>query len=77
MGRLTGTVTDIFISYSKESKAQTEQLTKESQAKGFTVWYDTSLVPGDSFRDAVASSTWRVAIGLRPARPSGMFSSGK
>lgn len=31
---------DIFISYSKESKAQTEQLAKELEAKGFSVWYD-------------------------------------
>jgi hypothetical protein len=23
------------------------------QAKGFTVWYDASLVPGDSFGDAI------------------------
>jgi len=25
------------------------------QTKGFTVWYDTSLVPGDSFRDVITS----------------------
>ena len=46
---------DIFISYSKESKAQTEELAKELQAKGFTVWYDASLVPGDSFGDVIMS----------------------
>src|SRR5438105_3200727 len=46
---------DIFISYSKGSAAQTERLAKELQAKGFTVWYDTSLIPGDSFRDVIMS----------------------
>jgi hypothetical protein len=46
---------DIFISYSKGFAAQTEQLVQELQAKGFSVWYDTSLVPGDSFRDVIMS----------------------
>jgi adenylate cyclase len=46
---------DIFISYSKGSKAQTQQLADELRAKGFTVWYDTSLVPGDSFRNVITS----------------------
>src|SRR5262250_2153087 len=46
---------DIFISYSKGSAAQTERLAIELQAKGYTVWYDTSLVPGDSFRDVIMS----------------------
>jgi TolB-like protein/tetratricopeptide (TPR) repeat protein len=46
---------DIFISYSKGSKAQTQQLADELRAKGFTVWYDTSLVPGESFRNVITS----------------------
>jgi adenylate cyclase len=46
---------DIFISYSKRSKAETEQLAADLRGKGFTVWYDTSLVPGDSFRDVIMS----------------------
>jgi TolB-like protein len=46
---------DIFISYSKGSQAHTQQLANELRAKGFTVWYDTSLVPGDSFRDVIMS----------------------
>src|ERR1700686_2315679 len=46
---------DIFISYSKGSQAQTQQLAEEVGAKGFTVWYDTSLVPGDSFRGVITS----------------------
>src|SRR5215467_13995362 len=46
---------DIFISYSKQSKAEAEQLANELQAKGFTVWYDTSLVAGDSFGEVIMS----------------------
>src|SRR5262245_53975913 len=46
---------DIFISYSKGSAAQTERLANELRSKGFTVWYDTSLVPGDSFREVIMS----------------------
>ena len=46
---------DIFISYSKASSAQTEQLAKDLRGKGFTVWYDASLVPGDSFGDVILS----------------------
>jgi TolB-like protein/Tfp pilus assembly protein PilF len=46
---------DIFISYSKASAAETERLAQELQAKGFTVWYDTSLIPGDRFRDVIMS----------------------
>src|SRR5215467_13390321 len=46
---------DIFISYSKQSKADAEQLADELQSKGYTVWWDTSLVPGDSFGDVILS----------------------
>jgi adenylate cyclase len=55
MAEPTIPMADIFISYSKSSKAQTEQLAQELRGKGFTVWYDTSLVPGDSFRDVITS----------------------
>jgi hypothetical protein len=56
---------DIFISYSQSSRAQTEQLANELKAKGFTVWYDTNLVPGDSFRDVIMSETWSGAGSYR------------
>src|SRR6516165_3444802 len=46
---------DIFISYSKGFQVQTEQLANELRAKGFSVWYDTSLVPGDNFREVIMS----------------------
>jgi TolB-like protein len=46
---------DIFISYSKGDRAQAEQLANDLGAKGFSVWYDTSLVAGDSFREVITS----------------------
>jgi len=57
---------DIFISYSKSSRSQTEQLAKELQAQGLTVWWDTSLVPGDSFRNVILSE---LEQSRRPAVP--------
>jgi len=50
---VTAAMADIFISYSKESKSQTEQLAKDLEAKGFSVWYDAGLVPGDSFGEVI------------------------
>ncbi len=44
---------DIFISYSKAYRALTETLAKELEASGHTVWWDTSLVSGESFRDVI------------------------
>ncbi len=44
---------DIFISYSKVDRDLTERLAKELEAKGYTVWWDTALVAGQSFRDAI------------------------
>ena len=32
---------------------QTEQLAKDLEAKGFSVWYDAGLVPGDSFGEVI------------------------
>jgi TolB-like protein len=48
-------VSDVFISYAKKGHSQADQLAQELQAKGFSVWYDTSLVPGDSFRDVIVT----------------------
>jgi TolB-like protein len=44
---------DVFIRYSKASRAETEQLAKELQGKGFSVWWDAGLVAGDSFGDVI------------------------
>jgi hypothetical protein len=46
---------DVFISYSKASRTETEQLATELQGKGFSVWWDASLVAGDNFGDVILS----------------------
>jgi pimeloyl-ACP methyl ester carboxylesterase len=46
---------DIFISYSKSTASITESLAAELEAKGFTVWWDTALAPGDRFSDVILS----------------------
>jgi adenylate cyclase len=48
-------VADVFISYAKEAKAETERLAQELQARGLSVWYDTSLVAGDNFGEVIMS----------------------
>jgi hypothetical protein len=44
---------DIFISYSKASVDLTRALATELEAKGFSVWWDAGLVPGESFSDVI------------------------
>jgi hypothetical protein len=46
-------MTDVFISYSKDDRAIAEALAAKLAAKGLTVWWDTELVGGESFRDAI------------------------
>ncbi len=44
---------DIFISYSKAYRALTEALAKDLEARGHTVWWDTSLLSGETFRTVI------------------------
>jgi len=44
---------DIFISYSKSDREVTEALARDLEAAGYSVWWDTSLVPGDVFKDVI------------------------
>jgi len=46
-------VADLFISYSKEERDLTVSLARDLEAKGFTVWWDTGLVPGDVFEETI------------------------
>ena len=43
----------MFISYSKIDRGIVEQLAGDLLAKGFTVWWDTELVSGESFREVI------------------------
>jgi hypothetical protein len=44
---------DVFISYSKSHTAVTRELAHELEAKGLTVWWDTDLLAGETFRDRI------------------------
>jgi len=44
---------DFFISYAKESRGSAEWLAGALSGRGYSVWWDTSLVAGRSFRDAI------------------------
>jgi hypothetical protein len=46
---------NIFISYSKQDRANARMLAALLEANGYTVWWDTSLVGGDQFREKIAS----------------------
>ena len=41
---------DVFLSYSKSRRELTESLARDLEAKGYSVWWDTSLLPTDNFR---------------------------
>jgi hypothetical protein len=44
---------DVFISYSKSRQKETVDLAADLQRRGFTVWWDTDLTPGEKFRDVI------------------------
>jgi formylglycine-generating enzyme required for sulfatase activity len=46
-------MTDIFISYSKQDPEPTRKLAAELKQRGYTVWWDTSLLAGDNFRSVI------------------------
>jgi hypothetical protein len=44
---------DIFISYSQREPEPTVKLANELEARGYSVWWDNNLVPGESFRKVI------------------------
>jgi WD40 repeat protein len=42
-------VADVFISYSKSRRTETVELAAALEARGFTVWWDKELTPGETF----------------------------
>ena len=44
---------DVFISYSKQHRHLTEQLARELEDKGLSVWWDSELAAGESFRQRI------------------------
>ena len=46
---------DVFISYASADRGLAQQLADKLVAQGYSVWWDTSLVPGSSFRPAIVT----------------------
>lgn len=44
---------DVFISYSKSHARLTKELARDLEAKGLSVWWDTELLAGESFRNRI------------------------
>jgi tetratricopeptide (TPR) repeat protein len=44
---------DIFISYSQKDPEPTKELAAELESRGYSVWWDTSLLAGAKFREVI------------------------
>jgi ABC-type amino acid transport substrate-binding protein len=44
---------DVFLSYGRARRAETERLAKFLESAGFSTWWDIGLLPGDRFRDEI------------------------
>jgi hypothetical protein len=44
---------DIFLSYSKARREATAELARDLEEAGFSVWWDTGLLPTDDYRDEI------------------------
>jgi len=44
---------DVFISYAKTARSQTEGLATYLAGEGYSVWWDAALVSGDSYRSVI------------------------
>lgn len=44
---------DVFISYAKTARSETEGLATYLEGEGYSVWWDAALVSGDSFRSVI------------------------
>lgn len=45
---------DVFVSYARDDRAKAEALAKALQARGFDVWWDPELLPGESYASKIA-----------------------
>jgi adenylate cyclase len=50
---------DVFISYSKVEPQLTEDLAKELEQRGLSVWWDTKLIPGEAFYKTIVAELQR------------------
>lgn len=44
---------DVFISYSQQDRAIAQQIAEVLSSRGLSVWWDASLLPGQSFREEI------------------------
>jgi hypothetical protein len=50
---------DIFISYAKAERPLALKLAAMLEAEGWKTWWDTSLIPGDDFRNEIMTELGR------------------
>src|SRR5262245_15683267 len=50
---------DVFISYAKTDRPLALKLAAMLEAEGWTTWWDTTLVPGDDFRNEIMTQLGR------------------
>lgn len=53
---------DIFISYSKQEADLTIALARDLEDRGYTTWWDTSLVPGEEFQDRIRAELGKARV---------------
>lgn len=44
---------DVFISYARDDRARVEQLAKALEQRGFSVWWDPELLPGETYAQKI------------------------
>jgi hypothetical protein len=69
---------DIFLSYKREDEKLAARLAKALEAEGFSVWWDRSLLPAESWRDQIQSALDAAAVTIviwtqESAGPNGDF----
>jgi len=57
-------VADVFISYSKARKKETVALAAALEGKGFSVWWDSGLTPGESFGEVIMAELARARAAI-------------
>ena len=46
-------MSDVFVSYSRADRSRVEPLIQELQNHGFSVWWDTQMLPGELWDEAI------------------------
>lgn len=69
---------DIFLSYKREDEKLAARLSKALEAEGFSVWWDRSLLPAESWREQIQAALDAAAVTIviwtqESAGPNGDF----